>query len=168
MFNFEQMLVALAEADVQFILVGGVCSILHGAPLLTTDVDIVPNREPDNLLRLEHALRALNAYYREHPPGRILPEAARMAGPGHHLLMTSVGPLDVLGVVAGGRDYAALLPHSSEVKIADGIAIRIVDLPTLIQLKSEAGREKDRLVLPILRRTLEETERMRRERNMDS
>jgi hypothetical protein len=158
-FSFERLLVALAEGNVDFILVGGVCAILHGAPLLTTDVDIVPSRAADNLQRLEHVLRSLGAYYREHPPGRIVPEAARMGGPGHHLLMTTMGPVDVLGMVGGGRDYAALLPHSMEVAIGDGSQIRILDLPTLILTKQEAGRDKDRLVLPILRRTLEEIER---------
>ena len=166
MFNFEQLLVALADGSVRFIVIGGVCAILHGAPLLTSDVDIVPDRDPDNLQRLEEVLRALGAYYREHPPGRILPDAARMAGPGHHLLMTSMGPIDVLGAVTGGRDYAALLPHTLEVTIADGTPIRIVDLPTLIRLKTETGRAKDRLVLPILQNTLEEIDRMSRENDL--
>jgi hypothetical protein len=31
-----------------------------------------------------------------------------------------------------------------------------VDLETLIALKEEAGRDKDKMVLPVLRRTLEE------------
>ena len=159
-FDFERLLVALAEGNVEFILVGGMCAILHGAPLVTLDVDIVPNRAADNLQRLEAVLRSLGAYYREHPPGKIVPEAARMGGPGHHLMTTLVGPIDVLGTVSGGRDYAALLPLSTEVTIGDGTQIRIVDLPTLIQLKTEAGRDKDKAVLPILRQTLAEIERI--------
>jgi hypothetical protein len=38
---------------------------------------------------------------------------------------------------------------------------RILDLAMLIVTKQEAGREKDKLVLPILRRTLEEINRGR-------
>src|SRR5689334_4144400 len=110
--DFETILRVLASHRVDFILVGGLCAALHGAPIQTDDLDIVPSRDPDNLARLEKALRELRAYYREHPPGRIVPEAARMTGPGHHLLKTSAGPMDVLGAIAGQRDYEALLPHT--------------------------------------------------------
>ena len=35
--------------------------------------------------------------------------AGRCRGPGHQLLMTDLGMLDVLGVVEGGRGYGDLL-----------------------------------------------------------
>jgi N-glycosylase/DNA lyase len=40
--------------------------------------------------------------------------------------------------------------------IAEGLRIRVLDLETLIAIQEELGGEKDRAVLPILRRTLEE------------
>jgi hypothetical protein len=40
--------------------------------------------------------------------------------------------------------------------IGEGIRIRVLDLETLIAVKEELGGEKDRAVLPTLRRTLEE------------
>jgi hypothetical protein len=160
-FDFETILKVLAGFDVDFIVVGGLCAVLHGAPIQTYDLDIVHSRDSVNLERLENALRELGAYYREHRHRRLLPEAARMATPGHHLLSTSAGPVDVLGSIAGGRDYAALLPHTVELALDETLWIRILDLATLIVTKQEAGREKDKLVLPILRRTLEEINRGR-------
>ncbi len=132
---------------------------MHGASVQTYDLDIVPARDPINLEKLERALRELGAYYRAHPRQRLLPEAARMTTTGHHLLNTSAGPLDVLGAIAGSRDYEALLPHTVELALNETTWIRILDLATLILTKQETGRDKDRLILPILQRTLEEIER---------
>lgn len=49
-----------------------------------------------------------------------------------------------------------LLPHSTEMEIGGGLRVRVLDLETLIAVKQELGGDKDRAVLPILRRTLEE------------
>ena len=153
------ILKVLARHETAFIVVGGLCAVLHGAPIQTYDLDIVPARDPANLDKLERALHELGAYYREHSHRRLLPEASRMTTAGHHLLNTSAGPLDVLGAIAGARDYTALLPHTVELALDETTWIRILDLATLILTKQETGREKDRLVLPILQRTLEEIER---------
>jgi len=37
--------------------------------------------------------------------------------------------------------------------------LRVLNLETLIQVKEEVGHEKDRVVVPILKRTLEEKSR---------
>jgi hypothetical protein len=158
-FDFEMILKVLAKHQVEFIVVGGLCAVLHGAPVQTYDLDIVQSREPANLVRLESALRELGACYREHLPRRLKAEAARMTTVGHHLLQTSAGPLDVLGAISGQRDYLALLPHTLELALDETTWIRILDLATLIVTKQETGRVKDRIVLPILISTLEEIER---------
>ncbi len=157
-FDFETILKVLARHETAFIVVGGLCAVLHGAPVHTYDLDIVPDRDPVNLAKLELALRELGAYYREHTRQHLLPEAARMTTAGHHLLNTSAGPLDVLGEITGARDYANLLPHTVEISLDETTWIRILDLETLILTKQETGRLKDKLVLPVLKRTLEEIE----------
>jgi hypothetical protein len=157
--KFWALLKKLEDHHVEYIIVGGVCAVLHGAPLNTMDIDIVHLRTPENLERLTQALQELQAYYREHPPHKILPEAQTLGTSGHHLLMTSAGPMDVLGTIVGNRGYEQLLPNTIIVTLSEGLQVRILDLPTLIQVKLETGRQKDRMVLPILRRTLEESER---------
>lgn len=166
-FDFEVILRVLTRHQVDFIVVGGLCAVLHGAPVQTYDLDIVYSREAANLVRLESALHELNAYYREHLTKRLVPEASRLDTPGHHLLNTSFGPLDALGSIANKRDYAALLPHTVEVALSEDTWVRILDLATLIATKEEAGRDIDRLVLPVLRRTLEEIERGQAERRTE-
>ena len=50
--QFERLLVALAQAGVDFAVVGGVAVILNGYPRVTVDLDILVGDAPDNLLRL--------------------------------------------------------------------------------------------------------------------
>lgn len=154
--DFLTILQTLSGHNVKFIVIGGVCAVLHGAPVTTFDLDIVHARTPDNLEHLMDALRDLDAYYREHRNTRLRPDIRDLVSAGHHLLLTQAGPLDLLGTVASGRDYDALLDHSTLLPIGDNLDIHVLDLATLIQLKEETGRDKDIAVLGILRHTLEE------------
>jgi len=43
--------------------------------------------------------------------------------------------------------------------LSEGLTVRVLDLATVITVKEEAAGEKDRAMLPILRRTLEESRR---------
>ena len=108
----HEVLSVLQKHEVKFVVIGGVCAMIHGTPVVTFDLDIVPERQADNLQRLEAALTELHTYYREHPPMRIVPNAQRLNTAGHHLLMTDAGPMDVLGTVTNGRGYAELLPET--------------------------------------------------------
>ena len=64
-------------------------------------------------------------------------------------LSTDYGPIDTLCVLHDGRGYDELYDHTDVVEDGD-TRIRILDLPTLIDVKAGIGRAKDRLVLPIL------------------
>ena len=154
--DFGIILRELATHKVDFIVVGGVGAALQGAPLATFDLDVVHSRHPENVDRLLAALQALEAYYREQPTKRLTPSASALAGPGHHLLMTRVGPLDLLGVVTGGRAYDDLLQHSLDMQLDAKVSIKVLSLAMLITLKEELGRDKDLAALAVLRRSLEE------------
>ena len=58
--DVERILAALTRHGVDFLLVGGVAAIAHGARRLTVDLDCVPVRTYRNLDRLAEALRDLN------------------------------------------------------------------------------------------------------------
>ena len=57
--DFLAILKTLAEYKVDFIVVGGVCAVLHGAPVSTFDLGLVHSRTPDNIDRLMSALESL-------------------------------------------------------------------------------------------------------------
>ena len=144
----------LVDAGVEFIVVGGVAGIFQGAPITTSDLDIVHRRTPENVARLMGVMHELDAIMRYDFARRHLPPTAEMLmGLGQLNLSTSLGPIDPLGQIDDGKGYEELLEHSFVV-VDEGLAIRILDLPTLIEVKTRAGRPKDRLVLPLLVSTL--------------
>lgn len=147
---------ALAEAGVDFIVVGGLAAVLEGAPITTLDVDVVYSREPENLDRLLGALAGLDAFFRIQPERRIRPATSHLAGSGHLNLSTRHGPLDLLGTIGNGRGYEDLLPHTVEMDLGGDVRIRVLDLGTVIEVKEEVRGEKNLAVLPILKRTLRE------------
>ena len=147
---------ALQEGGVEFILVGGLAAILNGAPVNTFDVDVVHSRDAANVARLLPVLEALDAVFRMQPERRLKPNASHLVSAGHLNLITRYGPLDLLGTIGRDLSYRDLIPHSVDLDIGKGVRIRVLDLETLIALKEELAGEKDRAVLPILRRTLEE------------
>jgi len=152
--DFEAVLKIFSEEAVDFLVIGGVCAVLHGAPVSTFDLDLIYSPRPDNLERLERTLTRLEACYRE--KRNVRPDAKRLANLGHHLLMTRLGPVDLLGRTGTGEGFEELISHTGSVDLGTGRAVRILDLPDLIRLKKALGRERDRAVLPILERTLRE------------
>jgi hypothetical protein len=121
---------------VEFLVIGGVAAVLHGAPVATFDLDVVHSRKPDNLVRLRPALEEVDA----------------------HCPVPRFCSLNLLGSV-GPYSYQDLLAHSTEIEAGEGVRVQVVQLEWIIRLKEEANAEKDRAVLPILRRTLEERSR---------
>jgi hypothetical protein len=149
------LLARLAATGTEFVLVGGLAAVAQGAPLTTVDVDVVHRREPGNARRLHDFLVAIDARYRGQPAGRVLrPTLESLLGDGHQLLATSLGQLDVLGAIEGGRDFESLLPDTVELEV-EGQKIRVVRLETLAALKRGADDPKSRYVLAILEATLQ-------------
>lgn len=151
--DFRRLLTKLLEHGVDFIVVGGVAAVVQGAPVTTFDLDIVPALTAENVAALHDALTDLDASYRGRPD--LVPDIAALEAPGHKLLSTSAGPLDVLGSIGDAQGYEELLDATQTIE-AWGMSIRILGLKTLIEIKRSLGREKDKAVLAILERTLEE------------
>jgi hypothetical protein len=152
--DLEALLAALAAARIEHIVVGGAAAVLHGAPITTQDLDVVYRRTADNLDRLEALLGDLDAFARD-PAGRKLrPNRSHLEAGGVLLLTTRLGPFDPMAKLADGRGFEELLAHSVMVE-DEGLALRVLDLPTLIEVKAAANRAKDRLVLPVLLALLE-------------
>jgi predicted nucleotidyltransferase len=155
--NFVATLRRLCETEIQFVLVGGLASALHGAPVQTYDVDVVYSLDPTNIDRLLEALQSLNAVFRMQPERRLQPNRRHLVAGGHLNLLTSFGPLDLLGTIGQNLGYSDLLPHSREMDVGQGIRVWVLDLETIISIKEQLASEKDLAVLPTLRRTLSET-----------
>ena len=158
--EFRAILEALARADVEFVVIGGVAAALHGSPVVTLDIDIVHRRTPENAARLEHVLRGLDAFYREHADKLLRPTANSLLLEGAHLLDSSRGRIDVLGTVIGGDGFEALVGRTVVFKLADGLIVRVLDLERLIEMKEALGRPRDQSAVLHLRAVLEERRRL--------
>ena len=143
MTDFATLLRTLGDHRVECILVGGAAATVHGSARLTLDVDVVYQRTPDNLARLVNALAPHAPRLRGAPPDLPFVWDAETLDRGlNFTLATTLGPIDLLGEVAGGGTYERLLPDSEEVT-AFGVTCRCVTLERLIHLKRSAGRVKD-------------------------
>ena len=65
----ERIITRLAEADVEFIIVGGLSAVLHGIPIVTQDLDVCYRRTEQNMSRLAGALLPLKPRLRGLPEG---------------------------------------------------------------------------------------------------
>jgi hypothetical protein len=155
--RYRQTLELLGGHGVELVVVGGIAAVLQGVPLVTFDLDVVHRRTAENVDRLLAALEELGARYRRDPRG-LAPSRDTLMGPGHHLLSTRLGPLDVLGAVANGLVFEDLVADTVTLELAD-LRVPVLDLARLIAVKEATGRPKDLAVLPILKATLEEIRR---------
>jgi len=160
-FDPERMLSALADAEVRFILIGGMAAVLHGDVGVTVDIDVVPERTDENLHRLAEALRGLGARIRTEgePEGLLFDCSAeffRNLPPDSIVNMTTqAGDLDVTFCPSGTSGFDDLQRDAIDIEAADRLHILVASLQDVIRSKEAAGREKDRLSLPRLRRLLD-------------
>jgi predicted nucleotidyltransferase len=154
--DIPSLIELLADAEVEFVIVGGMAAVVQGVPVTTFDLDIVHNRAAANTKKLLGLLKTIRARYRGHPPDKKneLSEAAFL-GKGHQLLHTDLGALDVLGAIEDGLEYKDLLVHSIEVELR-GRTVKILSLEKLADLKSRSSNDKDRLVFKLISKTLRE------------
>ncbi len=160
-FDPERMFSALVDAEVRFILIGGMAAVLHGDVGVTVDIDVVPEPTDENLQRLAAALRGLGARLRsEGEPGALAfdcsAEFFRKLPPASIVYMTTeAGALDVTFCPSGTSGYTDLKRDAIDVEAADRLHILLASLADVIRSKEAAGRETDRLGLPRLRRLLD-------------
>lgn len=143
MTRFDKLLTHLATGGVEFILVGGVAAVAHGAARATFDVDILYSRSRENLDRLARVMQPLQPQLRDAPPG--LPfqlDLTTLRNGLNFTLTTNLGWLDLLGEITGGGTFERLCDHAQTVSVF-GVDCLVLDLDKLIETKRAAGRPKD-------------------------
>jgi hypothetical protein len=154
------MLRALESHAVDYVVIGGIAAALQGSPYVTTDLDVTPAREAQNLVRLAAALDELDARVRApgEPRGVPFDRSAQMLARVTVLnLTTRHGDLDITFEPSGTQGYPDLR-RTALVLPLRRMRIPVAHLADVIRSKEAAGREKDRVVLPTLRRLLERGE----------
>jgi hypothetical protein len=156
---FDKLLAALSDANVQFVVIGGVAATIHGSARLTQDVDVCYARSDDNLACLVRGLARFKPYLRGAPPG--LPfqwSVATLRAGLNFTLTTKVGDIDLFGEVAGGGTYDDLIAHTITVDLF-GRPTVCLNLDWLIKTKRAAGRPRDLEAIAELEALREESAR---------
>lgn len=143
MTDFPTLLGLLSDGGVRYVIVGGLAARVHGSARLTSDLDLVYSRDPENLRRIVSTLAPHRPYLRGAPPGLpFLWDAETLRRGLNFTLVTDLGELDLLGEMAGAGRYEQLVERAVDVELF-GRVHRCVDLATLIAAKRAAGRPKD-------------------------
>lgn len=158
LFDPEAILSALERHRVRYVLIGGLAATLYGSPHVTTDVDITPSIDPDNLARLAETLVDLDARLQVENEPQGVPfdrSAEALAGATTWNLVTRHGALDLTFAPSGTTGFDDLRRDAVEIDIRE-TRVLVASLADVIRSKEAANREKDRLTLPTLRRILDE------------
>lgn len=137
---------ALADAGVDFVLIGGLAGIAQGSAYPTYDLDVMYSRKRTNLERLAAVLRRLGATLRGAPKDLpVLLDAKTLEKGGNFTFETSHGAIDILAYPAGAPPYEDVRSAADEIDFA-GRKVLVASLDHLIAMKDAANRPKDRLM----------------------
>ena len=146
----EESLKLLGQHNVDCVIIGGVAATLHGATILTNDLDVCYARSAGNLEKLATMLRAVNARLRTVPADvPFLLDADSLRRGLNFTFSTDVGSLDLLGEVAGVGLYEDVVSGAIMYELF-GYLFPVIDIEKLILAKRTAGRPKDMITLPEL------------------
>lgn len=141
--RLRELLERLVEAEVRFVLVGGLAVNAWGYLRATRDVDVVPDPDKDNLKRLDTLLRELGG--KVHVGGRLLGADAIttfLRTGDRTLVQTELGQLDVLQGLPQVPRFEDLEEQARDVDI-EGLAVRVCSLDHLLEMKRASDRPRD-------------------------
>jgi predicted nucleotidyltransferase len=145
----------LAEHRLEAILIGNAAAALQGAPVTTLDFDFLFRKTPANLRKLKAVARALGAvilkpYYPASDLLRLVRDEDSLQ-------------VDFMARIHGVRSLASLRSRALRLEFG-GQELLVADLADIIRSKRAAGRPRDRAVLEILRKTLDEKKKLEKGR----
>lgn len=151
MHNFSGLLARLADAGLDFVIVGGFAAVSHGSSYVTKDVDICVVLSHGTVEKLRTALGDLHPIHRMTPQKLSFMVDPPAGQPVQNLyLQTDLGMVDVLSSVLGVGDFLRLRERAEMIAV-DGREYCVMALSDLIQAKEALGREKDLLTAKELR-----------------
>jgi hypothetical protein len=150
-FDPYAILEALERERVSYILIGGLARVIEGSDELTSGVDLTPSTRPENLQRLEVALRSLDAHQTD---GRDLSLAEVDTTP-LLALESEHGEINVVPSPDGTRGYDDLRRAVRREPIGRGLRVSVASPGDLVRMLSALGREQDALRIETMQRVVE-------------
>jgi hypothetical protein len=134
---------ALHKAKLEAVMIGNAAAALQGAPVTTVDFDFLFRKTARNLTKLKTL--ALRPYYPAADLFRITRDDDGLQ-------------VDFMTTIHGIRSFERVRDRATTIDI-DDVAIRVASLEDIVRSKRAANRPRDRAVLEILEKALEEGDR---------
>ncbi|MCP9487558.1 MAG: hypothetical protein MSC30_17060 [Gaiellaceae bacterium MAG52_C11] len=143
---------ALDRHRVTYITIGGFARVIQGTEEVTRGLDIVPSTRPENLRRLDAALREIGA---ERADGKGLALEDAVAGQPTIDLITDHGEVKIVPTPAGTRGYDDLRRAANREPLGRGVRPSVASIGDLARMISALGNEQQLGELRQLRRLVE-------------
>ena len=145
------LITQLVRNGVDFVVVGGIAALVHGATLSTLDLDICCDFSTENLMRLQAALADLHPVHRMTPQRPPLELTGENCGEWSNLYLdTDAGQLDCLSAIEGLGDFQRVKEQSVGLELDEGVC-QVLSLDALIEAKDAMDRPRDRQAAEQLR-----------------
>lgn len=138
MTGFARILEDLNDAEVRYLLIGGIALIRHGVVRATRDIDAAFDPDPENVRRIQSLVSKWGA---TRPDGSPIPDDGISPERSIHL-STPMGELDLVPEAVSGFGFEELLARAETRKV-DGVEAPICSLADLVAMKRAVGRERD-------------------------
>lgn len=149
MIQFRELLRLLKEAQLEFVVVGGLAAVLHGAAEPTRDLDVCIRLSPETWTKVHAMLAPLHPRFALTPDRRPIElTAEEMTAFNNLYVITDLGRIDFLGEVPPLGPIDSL--HTLAVQV-DDLELRVLTIDDLITVKEHIHRPKDLEVAAELR-----------------
>jgi hypothetical protein len=144
----------LRAVNLEAVLIGNAAAALQGAPVTTVDLDFLFRVTPRNLAKIKTLARDLGAtvlrpYYPVSDLYRIVRDDDGLQ-------------LDFMGTIHGVRSFEGVRDRATAIDF-DGAPILVAALADVVRSKRAARRPRDKAVIDILEKALEEANRKKGE-----
>src|SRR3954464_2734542 len=137
----------LAEHRLEAVMIGNAAAALHGAPVTTLVIDFMFRKTPPNLKKLKAVAQS---------PGAVILKPYYPASDMYRIVNDEQSiQLDFMARLHGIKSFEGLRSRGTVLAFGSH-SLNIASLADIIKSKQAAGRSKDKAVLEILEKTLNE------------
>lgn len=160
MTHLREIIIGLAEAQVDFVIGGGVACVLQGVERFTLDLDVAVNLTPENLGRFLSAMKTQGLAPRVpvQPESLLDPEVRRMIVEEKNALVFTFMDLNdprrhVDMFLRDDLSFESMNAQADEV-LLDGWKVKVASIEKMLEIKKaiDPPRDKDLLDIAALKR----------------
>ncbi|UCE73942.1 MAG: hypothetical protein JSV56_13130 [Methanomassiliicoccales archaeon] len=134
MLKLEEIFNALNDANIKYLLIGGMASILYGVPRTTLDFDIAISSSKENVAKTIETMKNLGLSCDTENIEDILAQGG--------ITFSKDMEVDVITDMPGKNDFMVLWERRESV-IYEGIMINVISKDDQIRILREVGRKQD-------------------------